>query len=167
MTLRDIQDILQQAEDTGTVQWIYFEGGEPFLYYAILLKGVQEAASKGFQVGIVSNGYWATSEEDAIEWLRPFAGLVQDLSISSDLYHWNEKHSQQVRNANPQQRVWEFRSGSSALPNPRRSMRPQPSANCPTGESAVMYRGRAVEKLAAQKPTNGPGNNSASVPTKT
>ena len=90
MTLQGIRSILTQAETLGTVRWIYFEGGEPFLYYAVLLKGVQEAASMGFQTGIVSNGYWATAVEDALEWLRPFAGLLQDLSISSDLYHWSD-----------------------------------------------------------------------------
>ena len=56
MTLRTVRHILQQAKDLGTVKWFYFEGGEPFLYYAVLVKGVQEAASLGFQVGIVSNG---------------------------------------------------------------------------------------------------------------
>ena len=71
MTLRDVRQILQQAEELGTVKWVYFEGGEPFLFYAVLLKGILEAASMGFQVGIVSNGYWATDVEDALEWLRP------------------------------------------------------------------------------------------------
>ena len=74
MTLLDIRNILKQAVELGTVEWFYFEGGEPFLYYAVLLKGIQEVASKGFNVGIVSNGYWATDVEDALEWLRPFAG---------------------------------------------------------------------------------------------
>ena len=60
MTLRNVRNILQQAEDLGTVKWVYFEGGEPFLYYAVLLKGIQEAASMGFQGGIVSKGYRAT-----------------------------------------------------------------------------------------------------------
>ena len=99
MTLQKIEQILQQARDLGTVEWIYFEGGEPFLYYAVLLKGVQMAAEMGFQVGVVSNSYWATAEQDAREWLRPFAGLIQDLSVSSDLFHWSEKLSQQAKNA--------------------------------------------------------------------
>ncbi len=57
MTLGDVRCILEQARDLGTVEWIYFEGGEPFLYYASLLKAVQEAANMGFQVGVVSNSY--------------------------------------------------------------------------------------------------------------
>ena len=32
MTLDDIRLFLGQAYDLGTVGWIYFEGGEPFLY---------------------------------------------------------------------------------------------------------------------------------------
>src|SRR5574341_1540534 len=96
MTLQNIHQILQQAKDLGTIEWIYFEGGEPFLFYAVLLQGVQRAAQIGFRVGIVSNGYWATDTEDARQWLKPFAGLIQDLSISRDFYHSAEKLSEQA-----------------------------------------------------------------------
>src|SRR3970282_1755669 len=65
LTLENIRHILQQASNLGTVESIYFEGGEPFLYYAVLLKAARMAARLGFQVGIVSNAYWATSVEDA------------------------------------------------------------------------------------------------------
>jgi len=99
MTLADIQLILEQAKEIKTLEWIYFEGGEPFLYYPILLRGVQMAAAMGFHVGLVSNSYWANSVEDAIEWLKPFSGLIQDLSVSSDLYHFSEKLSNLARNA--------------------------------------------------------------------
>jgi MoaA/NifB/PqqE/SkfB family radical SAM enzyme len=53
MTLKIIGEILKQGKDLGTVKSIYFEGGEPFLYYAVLLKGVQQAAQMDFRVGIV------------------------------------------------------------------------------------------------------------------
>jgi hypothetical protein len=74
MTLETIRTILPQSKDLGSIEWVYFEGGDPFLYYASLLKGVQLAAASGFRVGLVSNSYWATSAEDALENLRPFAG---------------------------------------------------------------------------------------------
>jgi hypothetical protein len=48
MTLEDIRYYLEQARETGTVKWIYFEGGEPFLYYATLLEGVRMAVETGF-----------------------------------------------------------------------------------------------------------------------
>ena len=76
ISLQKLRLLLKQAQDIGTVEWFYFEGGEPFLYYPILLRGVQEAASLGFKTGIVSNAYWAEDEGDALEWLSPFRGLV-------------------------------------------------------------------------------------------
>jgi pyruvate-formate lyase-activating enzyme len=98
-TLDSVEEVLRQAREVGTVEWIYFEGGEPFLYYGTLLAGARLAAEAGFRVGVVSNGYWAISERDAAECLRPFAGLVGDLSISSDLYHYDEPLSRQAANA--------------------------------------------------------------------
>ena len=35
--------LLAQAKDLATVEWIYFEGGEAFLYYPILLSRCQES----------------------------------------------------------------------------------------------------------------------------
>jgi hypothetical protein len=148
MTLREVRQILRQAEDLGTVKWIYFEGGEPFLYYAVLLKGIQEAVSMGFQVGIVSNGYWATDVEDAVEWLKPLTGLIQDLSISSDLYHWSEVQSQQARNATAAAEDLGIPIGIISIAQPETTNAASAIGQLPPGESAVMYRGRAAEELA-------------------
>lgn len=150
MTLRDVRHILQQAAGLGTVKWIYFEGGEPFLYSAVLLKGIQEASAMGFSVGIVSNGYWATDEEDAREWLRPFAGLIQDLSISSDLYHWKEKFSPQAKNATVAAKQLRIPLGIISIAQPEATNVALASDHLPVGESAVLSRGRAAEKLVVQ-----------------
>jgi len=99
MSLEDVREILSQAKELHTLDWIYFEGGEPFLYYPVLLGGVRDAARLGFKVGVLSNCYWATTVDDALEWLRPFVGIVQDLSISSDLYHSSEKLNERAGNA--------------------------------------------------------------------
>jgi len=83
-----LRSLLDQAEAVGTVEWIYFEGGEPFLYYSLLLQGLQMARDRGFRTGIVTNGYWATSPDDAEDWLRPLVALgVSDLSMSDDVFH--------------------------------------------------------------------------------
>ncbi len=142
-TLSRIKDVLEQAKSVRTIKRIYFEGGESFLYYPILLKGVQVSDDMGFQVGIVSNGYWATSVDDATEWLRPFAGLVQDLSISSDLYHYSEKLSQQAQNACKAAEQLGIPAGVISI------ARPDSGAQRDSGEGAIMFRGRAVEKLVA------------------
>ena len=147
MTLGDIRNYLDQAEETGTVEWIYFEGGEPFLYYPILLKSIRDAVSRGFQAGIVSNSYWATTVEDAFEWLQPLIGLVQDLSISSDSYHWNEAQRKLVENAQTAARQLEIPMGVIRIAQPEAVNAASAVGKLPEGESAVMYRGRASEKL--------------------
>jgi len=151
MTLGDVRRILEQALELGTIESIYFEGGEPFLYYATLRAGVREAASAGFGVGIVTNAYWATSEEDAEAALRPFAGLIQDLSISSDLYHYSEKLSLQAKNAIAAAKLYGIPTGVISVARPE-SQSNQSVGQLAEGESAVMVRGRAVEKLARSMP---------------
>jgi len=99
MTLAQIRDVYRQARELGTVEWIYLEGGEPFLYYPIMVRAAQEAAESGFRVGVVTNDYWATTVEDAVEWLRPLASIVQDLTLSTDLFHYGEVMSTHARNA--------------------------------------------------------------------
>jgi hypothetical protein len=135
LTLGQIEQILDQAQAAG-VEDVYFEGGEPFLYYAILLKAVELARERGFQVGIVSNGYWALTREDAREWLAPLAGRLADLSISSDLYHYSEEHSLQAQNAVAAARDLDIPVGTISIAQPEEP------------DSSVMFRGRAWRELA-------------------
>ena len=151
MTLGQVRHILQQAKDAGTVTSIYFEGGEPFLYYPILLRGVIEAREMGFSVGIVSNAYRAEDVESAREWLRPFAGLLDDLTVSSDLFHYSEKVSHQANNATAAAAELSIPVGTICIARPE-----DPGqagvGQIPEGESGVMFRGRAVDKLASAAP---------------
>jgi MoaA/NifB/PqqE/SkfB family radical SAM enzyme len=151
MSLEDIQEILSQTKELGSLEWIYFEGGEPFLYYPVLLRGVREASRLGFKVGIVSNCYWATTVEDAFEWLRPFADVVQDLSISSDLYHSSNELSQHARNASLAAKKLLIPVGVISVAQPE-EVSASPMGQLPYGKSAVMFRGRAAEKLAKKVP---------------
>jgi MoaA/NifB/PqqE/SkfB family radical SAM enzyme len=147
MTLQDIRHILQQAQDLGTVTTIYFEGGEPFLYYPVLLAGVQEAAALGFHTGIVSNAYWATSPQDAVQWLKPLAGLLGNLSVSSDLYHYSEAVSRQARNARLAAESLGIATSLLSIAQPEVEEVSRVTGQLPAGESGVMFRGRAAEKL--------------------
>jgi len=144
LTLAGLRTILRQALDLATIEWIYFEGGEPFLYYAALRRGVEMASEQGFKVGIVSNAYWATDDEDSVEQLRPFAGRLQDLSLSCDLYHGDEENNARVARA---------RRAAEALSIPCDVITiAQPDS---AGEYAVRFRGRAARKLtegAATRP---------------
>jgi len=150
MTLAQIQEILRQALDAGIIESIYFEGGEPFLYYAVMLKGVREAVEAGFSAGVVSNAYWATSQEDALEWLRPLAGLVADLTISSDLYHYDERDSQHAQDAARAAQQLGIPLGAICVAQPEETNAMLTVGQIPSGESAVMYRGRAACKLVSR-----------------
>ena len=152
MTLRDVRHILREALDVGSVTGIYFEGGEPFLYYAALLAGVREVAAAGLTVGIVTNGYWATGDEDALEWLRPMAGLIKDLTISSDLYHADEMFSRQARAATGAAAALGIPASVLSVACPEALDVARVTGQLPPGESGVMYRGRAASVLAPRVP---------------
>jgi MoaA/NifB/PqqE/SkfB family radical SAM enzyme len=148
MTLRAVREVLSQTQELGTVQSIYFEGGEPFLYYALLVRAVREAVALGFRVGIVSNAYWAEADEDAEEWLRPFAGLVVDLSISHDLYHCSDQDDRRAQIVARAARRLGIPLGVISIAQPTDADAAPARGTLPPGVSAVMYRGRAAEQLA-------------------
>jgi MoaA/NifB/PqqE/SkfB family radical SAM enzyme len=150
MTLRQVEEILHQAGEVGSVEWIYFEGGEPFLYYAALRRGVEMAAAAGFKVGIVSNAYWATGLEDAMVCLEPFAGRVQDLSISSDAYHWSDADDRQTRTARAAAEELGIPVDVISIAPPEATHAASGRGQIAPGESAVVFRGRAAQKLAAR-----------------
>ena len=145
MTIGDIERILDQAKDAG-VSWIYFEGGEPFLYYTELVRGVRRASDLGFSVGIVSNAYWAISVSDAAEWLQPFAGRLQDLTVSSDLFHCEKCLGEEPQNAIAAAKWLNIPTGMISIARPDQEA-PQSRGQL-VDQSAVMYRGRAAEVLA-------------------
>jgi len=157
LTLAQIRQILDQAADLGSITQIYYEGGEPFLYYPILAQAVESAYQMGFEVGVVSNGYWAISLDDALEWLRPFAGRLVDLSISSDLYHYDEWMSRQANNAIAAAGMLEIPVGVISVAAPddkatRSSLGTIPTSSEGEAASRIMYRGRAAKNLAEKAP---------------
>ena len=150
MNLAQLHEILRQAREMEGLDWIYFEGGEPFLYYPILLRGVQMATAMGFHIGIVSNAYWATTEADALSWLKPFADLIEDLTISSDLYHYSETNSDLTLNAAAAAAALNIPLGTISVAQPEQTNAAQAVGRIQSGASAVMYRGRAASQLVSR-----------------
>jgi len=151
LSLGGIRDILRQGLELGTVESIYFEGGEPFLFFPVLARGVQEAAAAGFRTGALTNGYWATDVPDAMEWLRGFAGALHELWVSSDLYHAKEELCPEVRHAMDAAQEMGIRCFTLSVAQPA-EMAVSARGQLPAGQSAVMYRGRAARMLALEAP---------------
>jgi hypothetical protein len=147
-TIDQLEDVLQQALALGTVEWIYLEGGEPFLYQAPLRWAVRRASALGFRVGVVSNAYWATSERDAEEWLRDFAGLVQSLEMSCDSYHGDEGSERRIERARAAAGRLGIPASVIAIAAAGHTDVARPVGKLPPGESPLMFRGRAAEALA-------------------
>lgn len=87
-TPSQLEAVFNEIDKIRSVNTVYFEGGEPFLFYPLMLKGIRLARDRKLSVGIVTNAYWATSEEMAELYLLPLAALgIDDLSLSDDEFH--------------------------------------------------------------------------------
>ncbi len=148
MSPEQIGEILEQSKQLGTVEWVYFEGGEPFLDHSKLVEAVQRANRMGFRVGIVSNAFWATTVEEAMIHLEPLAGRVEDLSVSSDLYHADERSTPETRNAREAAQQLEIPVDFISIERPEVTDPTAVIGQIPAGESGVMHRGRAAAKLS-------------------
>jgi len=155
-TLKQIKNILAEAKRLGTVNYVAMEGGEPFLYYPIMVNAVREAVNLGFHVEILSNCYWATSPEDAVEWLIPIAEAKNvELSLSSDLYHGESWETENAKNAAKAAKTLNIKTGviSVKYPNAENPC-PEEIEGAKVSLWELMYRGRAskLTEKANKKP---------------
>jgi MoaA/NifB/PqqE/SkfB family radical SAM enzyme len=146
-----VHQVLEQARNVGTIEWVFFEGGEPFLYYPILLDGVRAASALGFHVGVVTNGYWATTTDDARAWLEPLAGRLESLSASTDELHYGERLSAESRHILEACQALSIPADRIVCDLPEGVGQPARRGAVVEG-GAIMYRGRATETLAAKVP---------------
>lgn len=132
-----LQDLFLQLEDVVTLEWIFFEGGEPFLFYPLLLEGLKRASA--YRRGIVTNAYWATTLNDALLWLRPLrdAGLV-NLTVSDDPFH--NKVDDMDRASHALEAAKELGIEGERITLERPTVEND-------RESGVMFRGRAAHQL--------------------
>lgn len=142
--------MLSETKEIGSVEEISFEGGEPFLCYPILLYGVKEVVKMEFRVEVVSNTYWGTSVENAIEWLKPFKELKHvTFSLSTDIFHGEKWISGEVKNCIEAARQLKIPVSILITEDPTTSMQiSEELEDIPIHISKLKYRGRAVEKLA-------------------
>ncbi len=153
-TFEQVNAALDEAGKTGTIEWIYFEGGEPFLYYPLLIDCIKAAVSRGFKTGIVTNAYFATSIKDAERWLLPLKELnINDLSISDDRLHSGDITNSPASIAIKAAKNLGLRVNSISIEEPViRSCEIPRKKGEPVAGGDVMFRGRAADKLAKDLP---------------
>jgi len=146
--------VLDEATEIGTIEWIYFEGGEPFLYYPLMLEGIKIARGMGFKIGVVTNAYYAISEEDAELWLSPLGKLgISDLSISDDSSYWEEEKDNPAKRALVAAKRLGLPVASICIGKPTlEGIDKDQGKGAPVIGGGSMFRGRAVEKLVEGLP---------------
>jgi hypothetical protein len=155
MTLPQLRNVLDESRRIGSVEWIYIEGGEPFLFYPSMLEGVRLARDMGFKVGIVTNAFGAISKEDAELSLSPLAKLgISYLSISDDSFHYGESENSPAKNALKAAHKLGIPTSPICIQKPFVEAMPgqdQDKGNPVIGGGAL-FKGRAVEKLTSGLP---------------
>lgn len=158
-TINQIQKTLDEAEKMNTIDWIFFEGGEPLLYYPLLLEGIRRAKNLGFKVGLVTNAYPLQTPEDAILWLEPFKTLeIDSLSISIDEYHYDNidenpgqiAYETALKLQLPVQTI-EIKQPKSSRESDDNSRKGQPIV-----DGGPQFRGRAADFLACKTQLKSP-----------
>jgi len=145
-----LRNVLDQLRRLPSVRWVYFEGGEPFLFHPMLVEAVAHATKLGLATAVVTNGYWITSERDVGLFLRPLvaAGLKR-LQISVDdvhryrrLHHMRDQLLAQCRR---HRLTLQFLGVDIPEPN-EEPLEAREGRYVTSGD--VMFRGRAASNLA-------------------
>ena len=147
-TLNQVKQVFEELPKIGTIETIGFEGGEPFLYYALMLESIKLAHEKGFKTAIETNSYWATTEEDAELWLKPLyeAGL-SILEVSDDVFHHGEEHATPAKYAAAAAQNLGIPVNSICIDQPTVEEATDQAKGEPIYVGGPKLRGRAVEKL--------------------
>jgi len=88
MDLAEALCYIEQARELGTVEWISFTGGEPFLLPDMMEALIAYAHERGFHTECVTNCFWASTVEDAEKKLKQLVNAGLDvINISTDDFH--------------------------------------------------------------------------------
>ncbi len=82
----------------GHIKGLALTGGEPFYNLESLSQISAHGSALGFIVSVVTNAFWASTEDTALNVLSRLPG-IQMISISTDVYHQKSIPFDYVRNA--------------------------------------------------------------------
>jgi len=154
-TIYQVRNVFDEIKKIKSIDNVYFEGGEPFMYYPLMLEGIRLAYGLGLKIGIVSNAYWANSVEDAQIWLREISKFrLHDLSLSDDSFHYRGTEISPAQLALTASKRLGIPSGTITIEEP--CVKPgednDQDKSKPVIGGNVMFKGRAAEKLTGDLP---------------
>jgi len=154
-TLNQIRIALDELVKIGTIEWVYFEGGEPFMFYPLMAEGVKLSRDLGLKVGLVTNAYYATSEEDAELWLKPLREIgISALSVSDDSFHSEDEKDNAAKRLSTAAKNLGMPTNSICIEKPTVETTTERGEDkgAPVIGGGARFRGRAVEKLVEGLP---------------
>jgi MoaA/NifB/PqqE/SkfB family radical SAM enzyme len=147
-TTKQLKAVHDEMRKIGTIKTVYYEGGEPFLYYPLMLNGIKLSHEMGAKTGVVTNSYWALSDEDAELWLKPLLDLgISDVSVSNDAYHHGDSEINPATRAFAALNRLKLDGGEICIQAPALDLEKTQEKGEPVIGGGAMFRGRAVEKL--------------------
>jgi hypothetical protein len=154
-TIEQVSTVLDEARKIGSIEWIFYEGGEPLLYFPLLNESIKRASRLGFKVGVVTNAYGAISKQDAELWIRPLAESgLSHISISNDRFHYGGNRDNPAAVASAVAEALGVDTSQICI-EPPTVLPPDPKAGekgRPVVGGGAMFRGRAVDKLTDRLP---------------
>lgn len=154
-TMDQIEHVLNEADKIDSMEWIYFEGGEPFLYYPLMLEGIKRAKEKGYKVGVVTNSYWANCERDAEIWLKLITPYdIKDFTVSDDDFHFGSEAENLSKIARKTATNLGLPVGTISINEPtiEYGIEKEHEKGTPVIGGGAMFRGRAIETLTDNLP---------------
>jgi len=154
-TMDQIEQVLDEADKIDSMEWIYFEGGEPFLFYPLMVEGIKKAKEKGYKVGVVTNSYWANCERDAEIWLKLITPYdIKDFTVSDDDFHFGTEAENLSKIAKKTATNLGLPVGTISINEPtiEYGIEKDHEKGTPVIGGGAMFRGRAIETLIDNLP---------------
>ncbi len=144
MSWAELDGLLEQAASIDGIKNVYFEGGEPMLYYPLVQMGIERATQLGLRTGLVTCGYFATTVPDGEMWLKPLkaAGLGY-LQVSIDRLHGEGEANANARNLAEAGHLLGMDVSILSVCDPRET----PALRSGEDVTPVMLRGRAAHEM--------------------
>lgn len=157
ISLSQVSHFLNEGRKLPGIKWIYFGGGEPFTQYPMLLKAIQRARKLDYDVGVVTNGYFARTVEAGVRFLRPLALMgVKDIRISNDILHYKNPETSPSKRALKAAKKLGLPTTLVRISHPWDQEFPGNGNDSADNviEKRLMFTGRAVETLPEGLPTS-------------